>query len=893
MSKQNEIDEAKPSEPVSRPNHDDASTTSDVLLLNDSCESPKLRSECFEAESTVLAPSLVAEDSGREPNLPAGEPSAEAQPQKPQEAVSGRDIEWGEAEAKIRPSPVLLSKFILGFCKKAWQILSILAISGIVSLVVLMLIVFFFGRQLVTAADAELKKHPYIAFPLKDFADPLFEGSENSRKIYFNAGKDLANAWLQYGLGYSNVQHAHYGEPHRNRKIVESPEYLFVRTLKQVAQLKETKTDAMLILTYYGLGLSRLAKDGTTILAGDTFEKAEQLALKELGPRSFFVAELDRRIAEENLLKDLHFSKAEKWAEKALKIDSNAGDLGKIPALHDRKLLTRIAFLRGNSADADNRWSEELAQARIAYGDNSLLYANAVILHANYLLNQKSYLRSLEDTDSAFKILQAYSVRKKSWLDIPHPNLDLFGMNFLAESDWENSRAYTNFLEVIGASRRAILVDQNSPPSSREKLRQLDKEYLSWMEKVCDAKKSSVLFNLLVKIADDYAFSRDYASADFYYKRALMLGAKANMLSMPLKRQTKEKEIRANPASNYLICMAKTVHNCFLRGELKEGCVISRNLLKYLDPFDNWTARRSESAVQELIYAFGAVPPSKHSAEFKKLQSSLIDMLEFKRLTYSYGTYDKAILIAELHELQGNFIAAERSYREALAIAPDDTRYLGALAAFLEKQGRLEEAGRLYERGEAIVYQHERPKHPSDITVVSDSRLSAIMSTSLDKSFTYDKIDIGWVPVVQDSLLLNNKTSRQLGERYSIIDLRPWISDFRNDSKKPLSTTEKKSALPGVVYDTVAARADLSSLSKEKLREAKKRFAWIELCYRPSEVLREKLPDIKVNWFSRSPRSLRDLKPVRFLIISPEDAAAMKKMLGRDLSKKTDVEVKI
>lgn len=782
---------------------------------------------------------------------------------------------------------LLLFKVLPFLWKKSLQYLSFVVLAGVVGLILCCLTVLLFGRQLVDVADAELKRHPYIAFPIKDFVDPFFEGSDSSKKLYQSAAKDVYSGWSCYlhwwGLPNnrqvpvkSNLYN-HYG----NRS---SSTDIFKRALDKIGKLpKSTNTSPISFFAQYGLGLSR--NDNVVIFGKDRLRDAELLAAaslaeKQMGPNNIFVGAINRDLAESYLVSPSKLALAEKFAQKALKADSS-DKLGVVAVTADRKLLAKIALMNASFTESEKAWSELLSHEKQLYGDKSLAYASALLEHANHLVYRKMYVESLNEAERGFAILKQKS-SNSSVFDFAHPAVEAFGLTLLPETDWKNSATLTDFLNLMGTERLYILSDPSAPASVRDKLHQIDADYVSWLEKTYTKNRPAITFNFLVKVADDYSAGKDYLTADKYYKRALKFGADNNM--WVISKTTKTKLLPAKGSvEQYLLCMAKTVHNCFLQGDLAEGQTISWNMIDYMDPFKNWIASYKSYAVfRELTYAFGAVPVDKQSKEFKELQAKLIELIELKRIYLQKDDRDKAILIAEMYELQGDNRNAEKYYREAVQRDPKAPRNLGGLAAFLQKEGKTEEAGRLYEEAESMVYSQEQRKHPETITVLSDARLKALMDSSADKSY-YSDTDFSWVPFINETYRAGFKTSAERGERFSIIDMRSYLHDFRKKSP-PGPVGAPPPVVPGIVWDTVSARKDLASLSKEQQALIKKEYKWYEKCYPEKGVLRESLPDVQLTWFNTKPRSLRDLKPIRLLLISPADAESLKKMLGRDLT---------
>jgi tetratricopeptide (TPR) repeat protein len=129
----------------------------------------------------------------------------------------------------------------------------------------------------------------------------------------------------------------------------------------------------------------------------------------------------------------------------------------------------------------------------------------------------------------------------------------------------------------------------------------------------------------------------------------------------------------------------------------------------------------------------------------------IVEMKRFNKAAFGFGyAHDRSIMLAELYELQKDYPAAQKYYREASEKTPSNIRNLGAYAEFLARHGDKKEAGKLFEQFEAITYSIEQPKHLEVITVVADARLKAIMDRSADKSYMSDP-HFQWVPAVQKS----------------------------------------------------------------------------------------------------------------------------------------------
>lgn len=802
----------------------------------------------------------------------------------------------------------LLARVLSRSLKLFSKLIAFLAITSAAFFIILCVTLLLFGRQLIDAADAELKKQPYTAFPLKALADPLFEGTELSRKTYFNAAENAAYGWVKCASG------AKPGVPARQGKYLYFFDEAFrlpfdqnfvvaLNELDKLQSMKKNETDirALQLFTYYGLGLAKreMLWDAFRQESPENFEKAKSLALEQVGKNSFLVGDLERRIAKV-YLNNLKYKEADLHANAALNCDLSNASLTQTALLWDRQLLLEIATMQTARTEIESRWRHLLNQEKQVYGEKSLAYVDALVGYADYLLNyQKNYGRALEEGEECLSILKSLSEQKTSFPSWQHPNITLFGRVLLPETDWRNSNAANNFLNFMGNIRRTLAASQSSEPAIHKRLKDLDAAYVSWMVRCYARDNPRRLFQLMEKIADDYSSGKDYVTAAQYYHMALSVGSRSNMW---IKTNMKEK-LSPNDVTvqTYMLCMAKTAHNCFLLGNQKEGFTIARNLLNYLDPYKCWIpSYNSYEIVQELIYAFGELPGDSDNDEFRKLQAKLIEIVQTKNLkegVFASG-HDRSIMLAELYELQHDYSEAHKYYREASESSPRNIRNLGAYAEFLSRHGDKKEAGKLFEQFEGLTYSIERAKHWSEITVVADARLKAIMDLCGDKSYMTDR-HFNWVPAVQESIRDNGKTSAKFGERASIIDLRPIIVDVREAPPQSVemipptfpkpegNTTIITGVNPaGTVYDTESARLDMAALSAKDLEYVKQNFKWYKKLYRPGEILREDLSDKKVPWLSTGPRSLRELKPVTFLIISIEDEAALKKMLGRKLTSK-------
>lgn len=877
------------------------------VLIKEPTEEPGV-SISAGADNDALLPAPVLETPTVEPNGECSErsPLSDQLLSEPEPPLSS-SLAF-ELKASLPNGFEVLARLLNYSFKVILKAVAIFATTLVVLVIILCLTMFLFGRQIVDAADAELKKQPYIAFPVKGLAYPLFDGSELSRKTYFKAAENVACGWFKYGVGISA------GVPARKGRYLQFLDEAFrlpyeqnltvaLNELSKLQAMQKDRTDirALQLFTYYGLGLSQreLIRDSFIPDSAVYFEKAKEIAVEQVGKHNFLIGDLERRIAQV-YLSNLKFQEADLHAKAALECDSAQGSLEQAAAVWDRQLLLDISRMQNDRSQIEARWDALLTQEKRVHGENSLPLAEALVGYAQYFLYNREYARSLQEGEKSFAILKKLSEVKPTFPSWQHPNITLFGRVLIPETEGKNSNAANSFLNFMGSIRRSLAASRSSDPVMHKRLKELDSAYVSWVVR-CYGDNPRRVFQFLEKVADDYSFGKDYATADAYYKKALSVGAQSNMW---VESNRREKTFPSDSSvRSYLLCMAKTAHNSFLLGNLSEGLTISRNLLNFLDPYKNWiSSYNSYDVVQELIYAFGELPRTSHTDEIKQLQAKLVEIVEMKRLNkaaFGFGlAHDRSIMLAELYELQKNYPAAQKYYREASENAPSNIRNLGAYAEFLARHGDKKEAGKLFEQFEAITYSIERPKHFEVITVVADARLKAIMDLSTDKSYMSDP-HFQWVPAVRNSICDNGKTSAKFGERASIIDLRPLILDSReakppkNDLPPPTIETQSGDRTivygvnaEGTVYDAESARADIATLSAKDLNYVKKNFKWYKDLYRKGEVLRENLSDEKVSWFSNGPRSLRDLKPVTFLIISKEDSESLKKMLGRELTSK-------
>jgi tetratricopeptide (TPR) repeat protein len=236
---------------------------------------------------------------------------------------------------------------------------------------------------------------------------------------------------------------------------------------------------------------------------------------------------------------------------------------------------------------------------------------------------------------------------------------------------------------------------------------------------------------------------------------------------------------------------------------------------------------------------------------------------------------------AESLERQGKYQEAENYYRQWIDLRKKSDPHEcldGVLARILDLQGCHGEAEQYYSSFEKHTADRLArqattdcflPKAPSrhrgGIVVVADGRLLRILQT-IPRERALAEFDFA-------GAILNcaNLTASQLGQKRSILDLRPEVEDFRGAEGAPVVT-------PGKVLRGWQLRRHLSKIGRDK---AIVEFEFADYYFpRPNaRFVRENYPASPLSGYKYIAR-VRDLIPEQIAIIDEKDYAKLKKLSG-------------
>lgn len=691
------------------------------------------------------------------------------------------------------------------------------------------------GRQIVDFADAELSKDPYTAVPIKKMAEPLF-GQHRAAyaEVLLWMGAIHVPGWLdsdpQRLALYGSRR---YKEELHQAGLQNSPlyAYVFVKNAGKEAEFHSVPQ----------------------ITVRNDLLQSIQYASRLVGPKNRLTAAASRQAAAYLLSLRQITSADENTIEKLIRTAEDIDYNAKIQDEHailECKRLRAALLVRQRNPEADQLWTEASQLAGWLEGENSLSHASLLLDRALYLASMNEAAKSIEPAQRCVNILLSGNHKQESG-----------GLKSLVAGGTPITEVVVHYLSQV---RSAEL-------STRERttFETLEASFIGW----CQANDSHQNhFNLLVDIADKYQSAGRYKIADNYYKKAL----KSVVTSKPSqfgKMNALNPSIRKS--NWFVLTMAKTASNLLKEGNTDEAATIASNCIELMSPYSNWWSTSDySSALNELIYSFGPLNGQTSTPSVRNVINSLTTMLNQQEFGRGKPFKLSAQYLAELYELQGNLVQAEHYYQTAAEAKPQPKTMAG-LATFYCKTGKYDLAGPLFQLAEAEMKEGYELLHSTKAvgTWLCDARLKRLIDCTPDPS-VFERCE--WWNRFNHSIK-TARTSYELGTAFSVIDLRPLITDFR-----------KNHSGMGVAYIVKDLRRELRTLSPEKIKVARALLCWFDDCFPKNiereqqcfTVLKDKLPLIPVQGSLSRPRTPCGLVPSSIFIISEADRDKMTKLLG-------------
>lgn len=701
------------------------------------------------------------------------------------------------------------------------------------------------GKQILGTIDTELAKNPYTAVPVAKLAEPLF----TDKRVPY--AKVLVQAAVE------------------RRKIDSAPGYLPAsQSLSIPQQMERMNLHTNPLIAYAAVesagraAASHPAEEKRKKTVEDDLQRAIDYASTLVGPDNRLTAQANRQAAAYylNLLTPSsdNLKTTEKLIQAARRIDGTSGVYNQHEVLDDQRILAAL-YTRQHRPDSAQVWGEASRRVGAMEGENSISKARVKLDQAIYSARFGNVAASLEPATAGANILMS-----KTRLDTqPSRFRSLIAGDLSSESMMEYYMSLVRSEQSLGTTERA-------------KFNELETRFLSWYQQYDPPRK---YFDLLVNIADQYNASKHYGQADGFYKRALKLA-----VTKPSRFRTRGLNNNIRATEWFSLAMAKLANNAIQQGNFDEGVMVAANCVKILHPYGHWwTTEDYGPTLDQLVRTLGPIEKQNLTVPLRNVVSSLEDILEMRRLRRGTSCKMSLQYLAELHELGGNLKQAEQDYKRAADTEPSAVT-LGGLAAFYCKVGKYELAEPLFQRSEAYSKRSDEEKNPNEVvrgSFVNTARMKRLLDCTPDQS-VFERFS--WLePVRRD--IAQCRTSYDLGRRVTVLDLRPWISDFR-----------KSGSSPGVVYAAHQLRGALSSLSDENKKLARK-FSWFNSCFPKSlekeidyvTATKESLPSTQVVGSTRRPRSPFDLMPSHVIIMSDEDSMKLTRLIGKDISHKNRI----
>lgn len=686
-------------------------------------------------------------------------------------------------------------------------------------------------------AVVQLSTQPYTRVPLKEMIAPALNGSDASKTTYIKCLGTMLIGGLVFETGRDE----------------NAPLYASGQVLDDLREhgLQDTPLYVAALGTCVALGPQQ---------ATQSVEQYAQQAIRQcstiFGARHILVAGCKRELARHYYTSGgaPRLKQALELVNEAKLIDSEGGS-GETLRL-DAQLLALI-FERQKLLDqADREWKQFIDYSDKVYGPRSNTHALSSLEFATYLVRTGRTAESIPYAKEAVNLLssrntsdiahQFDSRRKYSFSELINPPIAYFRM--------ASNSAANNAVRQSPTSRQAVNRD----------IAQLEDECLNWLGKV----KPSLYFATTTKFAEEYQLRGDYVRADQLYKAALKRGFKAGQsVSSP----------SARASAQYLECMAKAASNCKKMGDVKQANLIALNCIKIMDPFNHWLLHdRFDSVLEELVLSFG--DPGTNGVESRETVTALKSLLEKLPVEQS------SLYLGELAELAGDLTLAEQYYRARVQLFPRAAAVYGTLAACLQKEHKFMESGQLFLQAEQL----SRSGHEASLgigTMMAEGRIKRLLDLIPDTTILRNQ---DWYCVLDS--IKGCKTSAQLGARFDIIDLRPFISDYRPRANAGKPKGEGQEIVSGRVIRLSVARKELDALDEKSRAKAKQLFPWYKACFPAvgsrnwGAIARETLPSTRLPDMKSAPFAPAELIPDHFLVIEEKDAKQLEKMLGRKLN---------